>query len=301
MRLKRNIQNITSGRIQREEMNTLVLYHKHCIDGFASAFIWWKKFGDEGHTYRSFNNGEYLNTEEFDRFVFLDCSPKARDVRKILESKKKILMIDHHRSAIDTLERLYSQERTQFEFTLINEEKCTATLVAEYLEVDSPNLKVFLSYIEDRDLSRYNLEKTREISIAISNLGKDFKEWDELLNGDWTTIFSNLYIAGQTLISYQDTIVKIVCKRDYVVWFKHEDLEIPMINSNLYQAEIGKLLCKLLNVKIAGCFSIRGNMANINICGEGVDSIAKIYSGNGNYKYSGFTIPFKEFYDKMRK
>lgn len=282
-------------------MSTLVLYHRHCIDGFASAFVWWKKHGDSEHVYRNYQSGETINAEGFDRFVFLDVSPKARDVRNILKTKKKIIIIDHHSMAKETLNRLYEQERGELEHVMFDENRSAAPMVAEYLGFTDENLLRFLSYIEDRDLSRFNLENTREVSIAISNHPKEFKKWDELIV-NWAESYRDLLNAGQTLVNYQDSIVKIIVKKDHIVWFKHDDeTEVPLINSNLYQSEIGHLLCKLLNVKLAGCFAIRGNMVNIHVRGDNADGFAWNYKGNGNYRYAGFMIPLKDFYEKLKK
>lgn len=280
-------------------MKTLVLYYRHGVAGFASAFLWWKKFGDTDHVYRGHQNMAYLNTEEFDRFVFLDCCPKARDVRNILKSNKKIVLIDRHQMANDTLGRLYSNERDQFEKVMFDSNRSTVSMTVEYLDIPHP--EKFIQYIEDRDLSKFSLENTREINIAISNIQKDFNEWNKIFS-DWEKGLVNLLIAGKTLVNYQDLIVSVLVKHDHIVWFKYDDqTEVPLINSNLYQSEIGKLLCRLLQVKFAGCFNIRGNMVNIHIHGKGADIFAKAYGGNGDYKYAGFMIPFKDFYDKVRK
>jgi len=282
-------------------MATLVLFHRHCIDGFASAHVWWKKHGDEGHVYRNYQSGEQVNIEGFDRFVFLDVSPKARDVRNILAAKGKIVIIDHHPMAGETLNRLYSNEREALSFVKFDANRSACTMVAEYLEVTDEVWLKFLQYIEDRDLSRFALENTREINIAISNHGKDFKQWDKLIEG-LKDGYHDLLNAGKTLVDYQDSIVKILVKRDHIVWFKHDEgFEVPLINSNLYQSEIGHTLCRLLDVKLAGCFAIRGNMVNVHVRGEKAEDFAWLYKGSGNFRYATFMIPLKDFYEKLKK
>lgn len=282
-------------------MAALVLYHRHCIDGFAAAFTWWKKFGDTDVVYRNYQSGEQISSEGFDEFVFLDVSPKARDVRNLLKAGKQIIIIDHHSMAKETYNRLYESEHRELRYYMFDENRSAAPMVAEYLGFKDEGLLKFLSYIEDRDLSRFNLENTREVSIAISNYPKDFKQWDKLVE-NWSESYRDLLNAGQTLVNYQDSIVKIIVKKDHIVWFKHDEAtEIPLINSNLYQSEIGHLLCKLLGVKIAGCFAVRGNMVNVHVRGDNADGFAWNYKGNGNYRYAGFMIPLKDFYEKLKK
>ena len=81
----------------------LVIYHGNCADGFSAAWCFWDAYKD-GYEYYP---GEYQKAppDVTGRVVYLvDFSYKSFVIEQMLETAQCIIVIDHHKSAIEDLE-----------------------------------------------------------------------------------------------------------------------------------------------------------------------------------------------------
>ena len=201
------------------EKNPLVIYHGKCADGFSAAWVFWHVSNritdrnDEPVYNFDFHPGVYNEDppDVSDRVVYLvDFSYKRKVVKDMIQigGAKNIILIDHHKTAIEDLSNLseelleeaeiarkeidngyLSEEdaqeaRDQFEM-YTDLEMSGATLAWQYWVdqgVLTPEMRpVLLGHIEDRDLWRFRLPLTREIQANVLSYEYTFENWDTLM------------------------------------------------------------------------------------------------------------------------
>lgn len=149
---------------------TVILYHGNCPDGFTAAWAAWKKFG---------NRASYLPMDyqapdpdiEDKELYFLDFSCPPGTMRALARKNKRVVLIDHHKSAAAAAEIVKEKS-----FSM---DRSGAALAWSYFH---PKRKMprLVSYIEDGDLWKFRKPRGREILSAIGLESMNFKVWSAL-------------------------------------------------------------------------------------------------------------------------
>ena len=165
----RRIGRSKNGK-ERFIVKTLIIYHQRkgghdCPDGLGAAWAATRKYPDSqaiGWTYEA----ECLPPipDECDRIVVVDFSFPAKVLEQWRESVSEVIVIDHHKTAMDMLDGLSARVLKYFDM-----DECGATLAWKTFFPDEP-VPVFLQYFRDRDLWCHELSFTREVHEAISNM-----------------------------------------------------------------------------------------------------------------------------------
>lgn len=154
----------------------LCIYHGNCADGFGSAWIVEHLFPDQ----YEFHPGKY-GTEPPDcagkDVLLVDFSYKRDVMEQIARQANKVLVLDHHKTAIEDLQPLADNGTIRAVFDV---ERSGAGITWDYFE---PNLMrpKLIDHIEDRDLWKFQLPWTKEIQAAVFSYPYDFGVWDWLI------------------------------------------------------------------------------------------------------------------------
>lgn len=259
---------------------TYVIYHKMCMDGFGGAYSAWKKLGDSA-IYIPYQYGEAIPEIADNSIVYLiDVSFSREELEAINKRVQKLVVLDHHESAMDNLKGL--------NYCIFDMKKSGAMLAWEYFH---PKVKVpfYIKYIQDRDLFTNKLKDTHEIHLGIYSLPLNFIEWDKKI-GHKISLKKN----GEAIVSFQNKLIKEV--ESHIVFVNFEGYRnIPCVNSVVLTSDIGAELNKkienapfcliyLINAKGRVKWSIRSNKDDFN----GIP-IAEKHGGGGHKKACGFT------------
>jgi len=158
----------------------LVIYHANCSDGMCAAWVAWKCFARRGEVaeYRAWNYGEKrrLSAEDFAgrKVWFLDFSLPREDLIFIKEHAKALIVLDHHKTAEEALRGL--------DFCTFDMDKAGCRLAWEHFFPEEILPLRLVKYCEDRDLWRWKLPFSREVSMMIRLQGtkapEDFVKWE---------------------------------------------------------------------------------------------------------------------------
>lgn len=258
-------------------MKPVVLYHKGCLDGFASAFIFYKTFGDDmkyipgvhGHTDISKLKGKTI--------YMVDFSLPRNQVEELLHSGSEIVLIDHHKQAIDDLRGLVSLENCS-----VDNSGCVLTW--KYLHPSAPVPDLFL-YIEDRDLWKFRFPDTKAITKGLYSRKMDFLVWDGVKNDE-------LIRDGQILLrEHNATIARINATASRIIEFLGYEVKLVncpyMFVSDLCeQYPSDPFIMTYYDSSDSRKFSMRTTRDDINLAG-----LAKLYGGGGHPKSAGFVVP----------
>ena len=258
----------------------VVLYHKGCDDGFAGAWVARRKLGDEAK-YIGVVYGEPIpETNPEDNVFIIDFSYPRDELIKLAEHRG-VVVLDHHKTAEDNLGDL--------PFAKFDMEKSGVTLAWDFFcPMQTPPM--VLRHIEDRDLWRFALKGTMEVSSALRSYPQDFKVWDDLMQSRDRLFDEGVTIERAIGIQVQRTVG---LSRDRSVGGHL----VPVANATCYQSEVGEALCeKFPWFPFSATYMDRADGKRVwslrspnGQDGFDVGSLAKTLGGGGHHNAAGFT------------
>jgi len=263
----------------------IILYHKNCPDGFGAAWAAWKKFGAKAEYIavepRTLPSHELKNKEIY----VLDNSYSKEVQTQLRQNNKKVVIIDHHES---------SQEDVQyFSENMFNNNHSGAVLSWQYF---FPNKRVpeLLQYIEDGDLWRFKLPKSKIITTYCYSYPFDFKIWNALTKEVETAKGrKNVLEKGEAITRYKDTLIGEVIQKAQLV--KFENIKTLAVNSSAKRINsgIGHVLYEKMP-PISIVWHIGKDSIHISLRSNGKIDVAKLaqqYGGGGHEQAAGFELP----------
>lgn len=269
--------------------STVCIYHGNCPDGFGSAFAAWKKYGNTFDYYPANHNTEPPWELITDKHVFLlDFSYSKEYVIAMFQYAKVISIIDHHKSAIENLSDVLGLHK------ILDINKSGAVLSWEYFNKDKP-VPEFLNYIQDRDLWKFELPNSKEVTTSILSYKYDFEVWDNYL---YERPIPELVVEGSALyrkhIKDVNELIKTTKKRINILGYN-----VPIANAPYcYASDICDILCE--NEPFACSYYFKNNdsiyvsIRSKQNVGIDVSEIASRFGGGGHKHAAGFEIKIKD-------
>ena len=267
----------------------LCIYHGNCADGFGAAWVF-KRFADREF---DFHAGVYQDAppDVTGRDVYLvDFSYKRTVVEEILKTATRVVLIDHHKTAIDDLAPLIADKSIE---ALVDLEHSGAVLAWLWFHGNDQTMPELLRHIEDRDLWRFALPNTREIQANVFSYPYDFAVWDTLMElplGD--------LLAGGSAIErkhHKDIAELVEVTQRYA---QIGGTAVPIANlPYTLTSDAGHLMASQFDggKQFAACYwdTATGRNFSLRSTNEGVDvsEIAKQYGGGGHRNAAGFRVP----------
>src|SRR3989344_5040066 len=133
----------------------IIIYHNHCGDGFGAAWAAWRKFGRRAR-YIGAHHGDPLPNGIRGAVVYIcDFSYPKEIMRHILKKAERVIVLDHHVSA-----RSSAKMANEYVYDL----RHSGSVIAWRYFHPKKAVPAILHYIEDIDLWKFALPKTREIA-----------------------------------------------------------------------------------------------------------------------------------------
>lgn len=288
----------------------LVIYHGNCADGFAAAWVFrhmGKFYGMEFDFYPGVYQEDPPDCKN--RLVYLvDFSYKRAVVEKICKEAFHVVLVDHHKTAIDDLSFLIDEGSPYYQENFgwyVDLERSGAMLAWDYWHTDSNghslpymNLECppLLKHIQDRDLWKFLLPGTREISAALFSYPYDFDTWDKLITDgeDGVTALASQGVAIERKHHKDIAELVAVTKRMMVIG----TYTIPAASlPYTYSSDAGHLMATnyLSGTVFAACYwdTATARVFSLRSAENGIDvsEIAKAYGGGGHFHAAGFSVP----------
>lgn len=160
-------------------MKPLLIYHGDCQDGFGAAWAVWKKHGDAFDYFPGIHGQQPPDVTGRD-LVIADFSYPLQHMQDLIQQAKSITILDHHVSAWKELQPLLDAGALDGVFDM---EKSGTMLAWEWFHPDEEPPRL-VRYIQDRDLYRFELPDSREITSALFSYPYDFNIWSGLMESD---------------------------------------------------------------------------------------------------------------------
>lgn len=281
-------RQIERRKINRaSEKNILVLYHGGCNDGFGGAWAAWKKFG---------NKAEYIAMHRNDSFkmpvdkeiYFIDYLFPAEIIEEYIAKNKRVTAIDHHVTMKDVA--ALTQDPS---FSLKNS---GSVLAWKYFHPDK-KVPLLLRYIEDRDLWKFKLPKSKEI-LAGTNFSEEntytFEGFNKLVNNFERAEFRKKCIEdGKIVKSVFNGINKSI--EGFAEEVVLDGERCYAVNSpHMFASEVGNMLAKKnKKIGIAIIWHWVGGAIRVSLRSRksyDVSKIAEKFGGGGHKNAAGFIV-----------
>lgn len=273
-----------------ESKKPIVIYHGNCADGFAAAWVF-KNYGNKEY---EFFPGVYQQSPPdcTARDVYLvDFSYKRAVVEEILKVAARVVLIDHHKTAIEDLAPLIESKKIE---ALVDVEHSGAMLAWIWFHGNFAPAPFLLRHIEDRDLWRFALPATREIQAAVFSYPYDFDIWTQLADSFDEFGGTNLAVEGAAIErKHHKDIAELLGVTQRRMMIGGENVPVANLPYTLVSDAAHKMA---QGEKFAACYwdTPKGRVFGLRSTEEGMDvsEIAKLYGGGGHKHAAGFTVSF---------
>jgi len=272
----------------------LVIYHGDCADGFAAAWCFWRHFGDSVEYIKGVYQGRVPDV--LDRDVYLvDFSYKYDTMKMILTFAKSVTMLDHHKTALDDLWPLEADGLIMSDCT---NEKSGAMIAWNYMQQLTKKKETtprMIAYIQDRDLWKFELPGSKEVSMFLFSHEYEFRQWDKLMKATKRDIEGFIKLGAILEKKHLKDIRELIrTAKRYINLGALE--KVPTLNVPYTMAsDAGSMMSEeepfaitYYDTRDSRCFSLRSNKLNPNA--RDVSEIASQYGGGGHFYASGFKV-----------
>ena len=263
---------------------TICIYHGNCADGFGSAWVVRKALGDI-----EFFPGKYHEPPPGvmgKDVVMVDFSYKRPVLLEMAAKANSILILDHHKTAMEDLVDLPANVTAKFDMGH------SGAMMAWDHFFPGQEPPPLLLHIEDRDLWRFALPHTREIQASVFSYPYDFKVWDQLM----TRSLCALWTEGSAIERkhFQDIkeLLGVTTREMLIGGYRVPIANMPytLVSDAAHELAKGR--------PFAGCYwdTPDGRVFGLRSTDEGVDvsAVAKQYGGGGHRNSSGFRVSFAD-------
>lgn len=177
------------------ETRTICIYHANCADGFTAAWCVRMALGDQVDFIPASYGSEPPDVTGAD-VVIVDFSYKRPVIDRMAQSARSILILDHHKTAQADLAGLplpcmdccvtfkhaatmdwVSDEPAENVFAEFDMDRSGAQMAWDFF--CGGWRPALVDYVADRDLWRWELPLSREVSAVIASHDMTFDQWDD--------------------------------------------------------------------------------------------------------------------------
>ncbi|MEO1024057.1 MAG: phosphohydrolase [Pseudomonadota bacterium] len=274
----------------------ICIYHANCDDGFAAAYAVWKRFGDDVTFIACQYGDEAPNVDNADVLI-VDFSFKKDVMCQLADQARRIIVLDHHKTAEAELkdftkmtcpngpfEKKYADKMIAGVGVCFDMEKSGCRLAWEYCFGSDP-MPDWFAAVEDRDLWRFELPDTKQISIALRSLPRDFDLWNSL-NAD------KLANEGVAIRRYVDMVVSNIADTAFEEEVGGHTVPVAACSYDFVSEVAHELLHRNPEAPFAACLvrSYDGTTYSLRSMDDRMDvsEIAKAFGGGGHRNAAGF-------------
>lgn len=259
----------------------MCIYHGGCNDGFGAAYAVWKAFPGEDIEFHYGIYQEDTPDVAGKDVIMVDFSYKLDKLREIISLANSVTIIDHHKTAQADIQPLIESDEVSGHFDM---DKSGAVLTWEYYH--NTEVPLLLRYIQDRDLWRFELSMSKEVSEGLNLSVQKFELWDAFAHD-----VQSLADDGDVLLRIHRKRVDEAKKHFWMINIAGYD--VPVVNAPYYMASdvAGELseghpfAAIYWDSEDHRTYSLRSREGGID-----VSEIAKQFGGGGHARAAGFKI-----------
>lgn len=262
----------------------VVIYHANCPDGLSGAWAARKRFGASA-TYLPLQHQikptipKGLTGKEI---YFIDILLPLPLLTRVVQANERVVAIEHHRTRMRETRSL-----REHVFAL---DHSGGTLAWRYFHPKRP-IPRLLRYIEDMDLWRFRLPRSREITTALELTPLSFTAWDKVAHDLGSPAGLREYAArGATILSFKKALAARIAAQAREA--KLGKTRVWVVNAPFFESEVGNMILAQ-GARIALVWAEHNKHIKVSLRSKGnvdVASLAERYGGGGHTNAAGFRI-----------
>lgn len=295
--------------------NTICIYHGNCADGFTAAWVVAQAIPG-AELYAATHGDPPPDVTDRD-VVIVDFSYRRQVMRDILSTCRSLVLLDHHKTAAIELgpddfaltlmdecslrPDLIRGRWSTLPTIVIDQSMSGAHLAWRHFFRDRP-APALVRYVEDRDLWKFALPDSREVSAFIFAHEYTLEEWDRLHEKT-----RDLFVPMRS----QDALD--VVYGGAAILKKHDKDIRELLRANTFEATVAGYVVPVANLPYTMASDAAGSMAEGRtfaacyydsaghrvfslrsrpgpLCVD-VSDIARLFGGGGHANAAGFRLP----------
>ncbi|HEC32940.1 MAG TPA: hypothetical protein ENI63_01615 [Candidatus Kaiserbacteria bacterium] len=271
----------------------IILYHAKCFDGFGAAWAAYKKFGDTAEYIPVGNRFTPPSGLDGKEVYIVDFSYPKETLLDIQKRAKKLIIIDHHKSAKDDVESVANH--------IFDNNHSGAVLTWNYLHTNLP-VPTLLKHIEDGDLWNFALPHTKDVIQVLGLMPFEFHAWDIFAKQlEDESVYNKIIKKGAIFKEHWDGLVNQIAEGAQEVEF--EGYKVYAINaSRIFRSSLGHILAIKKPPFAIVWYHRNDHTLSFSLRGDGsidLAELAKKYGGGGHHDAASFEVsnsvqlPFK--------
>lgn len=288
-------------------MKKFVLFTHIDLDGAGCAILLKKYLGDNlviHYVNYGFEEADYykddLYSNKYDVIFITDISVSKDSAIKLNSlNKSKVIMLDHHQSAHDSLSDL------NYKWIKIDTTKSGTMLTYEFLKSLNSDISEYdhlVKYINDYDLWNHNFSKSLDLQILFTSIGRDLFV-DRFTNNPLCE-FDKDEIHQINLIKNSMTTIYNKIISTSTVYTDIDDMKFLYINLSDNIVMMSYIMYKVLShykdkIDYAVCYTKYGSLSFRSLKYT-VRLIAESLGGGGHDLASGASVPNDGIYDIVK-
>lgn len=284
-----------------------VLYHHPCADGFTAAWVVKKSIPD--CVLIPCNYGKTWPIEKLkacDTLYIVDFSIPPEQITDLYAKNVNMIWLDHHKGALET----YAEAGVLSLFIeyIYDVNRSSAGICWDYFfpYISRPTM---LNAVEDRDLWKFQLDKTKELSAYVFSYEYTIDNWDKLMSSSASELVKKM-AGGSAILRKQEKDINELLSEKHLLFIDNCPiwaLNVPYIfasdacdkmesiplmitqgveTGNCLEGNLPKFVATYYNNGKDYKFSLRSASDGADVC-----EIAKRFGGGGHKHAAGFSIP----------
>lgn len=283
--------------------NILVIHHANCDDGFAAAWVLHKQFGEEAE-YLPANYGDAAPDVANKVVYIVDFSYSPNVVRDMASVAKKLVLLDHHKTALEawlparsSLPRKWSANTISGDAEIhFDMDRSGARMAWDYFHAEEPPM--LIRHIMDNDLWKHEMAGTKSFIRALRSYPQDFDLWDDFAKlGEHS--YAEAYIefiregsAIERFVQQQcEYLIRVQGMRPVVLWRGSDAQGLSLCAPATFASELGHKLAEASGT-FGMVYTIKQGQVYCSLRSVGdfdVSKIAQAYGGGGHKSAAAFT------------
>lgn len=270
----------------------LCVYHSNCADGFSGAWVVSRFFGKERvELFPGIYGNEPPTDVEGKDVILVDFSYKPEVIHQLATKAKRVLIIDHHKTALPLLEEKFPENVK----VIVHMDYSGSMLAWSYFFPIEP-VPELLEHVEDRDLWRFKISGTREVQACLFSYPYDLEVWEKLmLDYNCYDMFKEGIAIERKHFKDIYELLAVTMQNLVIGGFKVKAANLPYTMSS----DAGHILCEKYDQAFGACFYLTpvGVVFSLRSTNDkkDVSEIAKQYGGGGHRNAAGFRVSLAEF------
>lgn len=265
----------------------ILCYYHDDLDGICSAAIINKVFGDVRCIPVQYNKDTWdiQDVVDSDEVYVVDFT--FPDMEKLAEiAGEKLHWIDHHKTAYEQHKILWNDHKV-YGYRNLDNSGCGLTWKYCYNEP----MPLAVVYIEDRDLWKFQYDKTKSFCAGANAIIEDayHQDWKALLSSEFDEIILGYVFVGDAILKSQSNRIEKLFDSGYP--FEFHGYNALAVNSTSDISELGEYIYTN-GYELALIWQVKGDKLIVSLRSNTVDcsEIAKKYGGGGHPGAAGFSI-----------